>query len=135
MLFRSDYTVRARVTEGLVLASSAKLAVAENSANGRAFASGWSAPDATLGVSGITVSSGASTSNGVIAITYTAKAGGGTLNLVPTTGTPAALLTSDASGAGNVPAGGSISWSCNDSITGPTAGTLASKYRPAQCRP
>ncbi len=47
-----DYTVRARVSEGLALASGAKLAVAENASNGRAFASGWSAPQETGGVSG-----------------------------------------------------------------------------------
>ncbi|MGL1814383.1 UNVERIFIED_CONTAM: prepilin-type N-terminal cleavage/methylation domain-containing protein, partial [Serratia marcescens] len=42
-----DYTVRARVSEGLSVASSAKLAVAENAANGTAFASGWTQPQAT----------------------------------------------------------------------------------------
>jgi len=36
-----DYTVRARVTEGISLAGSAKLAVAENAQNGQPFASGW----------------------------------------------------------------------------------------------
>jgi type IV pilus assembly protein PilA len=36
-----DYTIRARVTEGLSLAGAAKLAVAENNANGAAFGQGY----------------------------------------------------------------------------------------------
>ena len=36
-----DYTVRARVTEGISLAGAAKIAVSENAQNGQAFASGW----------------------------------------------------------------------------------------------
>ena len=40
-----DYTVRARVREGLVLASAAKTAVAENAANATSpLDSGWSSP-------------------------------------------------------------------------------------------
>ena len=51
-----DYTVRARVTEGISLAGGAKLAVAENAQNGQPFASGWrldnGAPVAGLNVNG-----------------------------------------------------------------------------------
>ena len=42
-----DYTKRAKVTEGLSLASAAKLAVAENAANGVQYDKGWTAPSAT----------------------------------------------------------------------------------------
>src|SRR6476646_8936943 len=67
-----DYTVRARVTEGLSLATAAKTAVAENAANGASdLASGWSAPTATPNVTSV----GVSGTTGVITITYTAKAG------------------------------------------------------------
>lgn len=115
-----DYTVRARVTEGLVLASSAKLAVAENAANGKNFDSGWVAPTATTGVTSLEIAQG----TGVITITYSAQAGGGTITMVPTAGGAALAGTATAS---TVPSAGSIAWGC-------TGGTLIAKYRPAQCR-
>ncbi len=115
-----DYTVRARVTEGLTLASSAKLAVAENASNGKNFDSGWIAPAATGGVSSLAIAQG----TGEITITYTAAAGGGTILLTPTSG--GAALSGTASGS-TVPTGGSVAWSC-------TGGSLIAKYRPAQCR-
>lgn len=116
-----DYTVRAKVTEGLSMASAAKLAVAENASNGRNFASGWTAPAATAAVSGI----GITEASGVITITYTAAAGNGTITLVPSSG--GAALSGGTATASNVPTGGSIVWSC-------TGGTLDAKYRPAVCR-
>ncbi|MDO9468522.1 MAG: pilin, partial [Thiobacillus sp.] len=61
-----DYTVRARVTEGLTLASSAKLAVAENASNGKEFVSGWVAPTATTGVTSLAIDA----TTGQITITY-----------------------------------------------------------------
>jgi type IV pilus assembly protein PilA len=111
-----DYTVRARVTEGLSLAGSAKLAVAENAANGAAFATGWSAPTATSSVDSVAIAA----ASGQITITYPTRAGGGTIILVPTSNSAALTL-------GTPPAGGSISWSCN-------TGSLIAKYRPASCR-
>ena len=115
-----DYTVRARVSEGLALASSAKLAVAENAANGRAFNSGWSAPTDTTSVSSLAIAQG----TGQITIQYKAPAGGNTIIMEPRSG--GAALSGDAS-ASTVPSGGSINWTC-------TGGTTISKYRPAQCR-
>ena len=115
-----DYTVRAKVTEGLTLASSAKLAVAENASNGKNFDSGWVAPTATAAVGSL----GITQSNGQITITYTAAAGGGTIILTPTAGGAALAGTASAS---TVPTAGSVAWSC-------TGGTLLPKYRPAQCR-
>ena len=116
-----DYTVRARVTEGLTLASSAKTAVAENAANASSdLASGWSAPAATPNVQSVTVAS----NNGEITITYTTKAGGAA-------GANTILLHPQSSGvdlAVNTVPGSSIDWSC-------TGGTLVPKYRPSQCRP
>ena len=51
-----DYTVRAKVTEGISLAGAAKLAVTENAQNGQPFASGWivggGAPGAALNTNG-----------------------------------------------------------------------------------
>jgi type IV pilus assembly protein PilA len=45
-----DYTVRARVTEGLSLAAAAKIAVAENNANGNAFGAAYGGTVATRSV-------------------------------------------------------------------------------------
>lgn len=129
-----DYTIRAKVTEGLTLASSAKVAVAENAANGSPFNSGWTAPAATDAVSGITINA----TTGEISIAYTTKvaaAGANMLYLTPVSG--AALLAGTATGS-TPPAGGSITWECNSvsQKTGAlgTAGTILAKFVPASCR-
>ncbi|HRQ57961.1 MAG TPA: pilin [Azoarcus taiwanensis] len=109
-----DYTVRARVTEGLSLASAARTAVAENAAAGVALANGWTAPQATPDVTSVAVGA-----DGLITVTYTARAGGGTLFLRPTAASGALV-------AGAIPSG-AIQWTC-------TGGTLQQKYRPANCR-
>lgn len=106
-----DYTIRARVTEGLEMASSAKLAVSETAMTNNALpatqaATGYTSPAATPNVASIVVGA-----NGVITITYTAAAGGGTIIMTPT-------LT----------ANGDVTWDC-------TQGTELPKYRPASCRP
>ncbi|WP_419418900.1 pilin [Legionella sp. D16C41] len=106
-----DYTIRARVTEGLSLATAAKTAVSETTQStgtlpADAAAAGYTPPTATANVQSIDIA------NGVITITYTATAGGGTLLLTPTLD----------------PATKQITWSCS------TGGTLAAKYRPANCR-
>ena len=141
-----DYIVRAKVTEGLALAASAKTAVAENAANGAAFSSGWVAPNATINVSSKPVpdqtdrqtntSSGVSIgTDGVITITYTNKiaASSPTLKLLPIVGTGLPV-------SGTPPVSGSINWECH-SLTAPstdvlstTTGTLNPKYVPANCR-
>ena len=117
-----DYTVRAKVTEGLSLAGSAKVAIAENAANGKNFASGFTAPATTPNVTSV----GIVDTSGVITITYSATIDGGgkTILMVPTSGN--AVLVGTATDS-TVPTGGSIEWAC-------TTGTLAAKYRPAQCR-
>ena len=129
-----DYTVRAKVTEGLVVASSAKLAVAENASNGKNFDSGWTPPAPTANVASIAVDQ----TVGLITITYTAAAGAintstGTLIITPTSSGTA--LAGPSTGS-TVPAGGSINWSCAHNGVDATkmTGTLSAKYRPAQCR-
>jgi type IV pilus assembly protein PilA len=107
-----DYTIRARVTEGLNLASAAKLAVSETSITNNALpadqaATGYTSPAATSNVTSVAIAGDAS---GDITVTYTAAAGGGTVILSPT-------LT----------ANGDVTWDC-------TGGTLLAKYRPADCR-
>jgi len=124
-----DYTVRAKVTEGLVLASGAKTAIAENAATGDAFASGWTAPSATKNVTSLAVGA-----TGAITITYTAAAGGGTLIMTPLTG----VAPGTALAVGTPPAD-AIKWVCRSAASTSTfttaaAGTLLAKYAPAECR-
>ncbi|HEY0914142.1 MAG TPA: pilin [Solimonas sp.] len=108
-----DYTVRARVTEGLSLASAAKTTIAENAASGVSpLNAGWTAPGSTDNVTSVAVGA----TDGQVTITYTAKAGNGTILLAP----------SPALTAGTVPSS-AIAWTC-------TGGTLDDKYRPANCR-
>ncbi|MFG6447475.1 pilin [Roseateles sp. BYS180W] len=110
-----DYTKRARVTEGLGLASAAKLAVTEYYSSNAALpadnaAAGLAAAAQITGngVQSVTVT------NGVIAIKFNDKVvNDQTLLLTPTTPTDAA--------------GGKITWSC-------TGGTLDAKFRPSECR-
>jgi type IV pilus assembly protein PilA len=91
-----DYTIRARVSEGVVLANGAKLTVAENAASGRAFADGWSAPQPTSNVAGPNGTTGIAinATNGQITATFTAAAGGSagrdSMIFIPTTSVAAA---------------------------------------------
>ncbi|QBR83524.1 pilin [Legionella israelensis] len=108
-----DYTIRARVTEGLNLASAAKLAVSETAISNNALpatqaATGYTSPAATDNVQDISI---AGDGTAAITITYTAAASGGTLILTPT-----------------LQANGDVTWDCS------TGGTLLDKYRPANCR-
>jgi type IV pilus assembly protein PilA len=142
-----DYTIRARVSEGLVLSTAAKTSVAENASNGQPFAAAWSKPVATANVAAIDIDLPATSAfPGTITVQYTAAAGGqnglDTILIVPTQETAAQAAVLDASGnvttaavaatgsaplvAGSPPLG-SIRWSCN-------TGTLLAKFRPASCR-
>lgn len=105
-----NYLIRARVTEGLNLAATAKLAVSETAMSTQALppnqaATGYTSPTATANVQTISIGE-----NGVISINYTEIAGNGTILLVPT-----------------MSANGDLVWTCN-------TGTLAEIYRPAVCR-
>jgi len=122
-----DYTIRAKVTEGVSLVGSAKTAVAENASQGRAFNSGWIAPGSTTNVSSVAID----TSTGTVTVTYggSIDSGGKTMLFIPTStvsGAAATALSGSASSSA-IPTGGSIAWNC-------TTGTLTQKYRPAACR-
>lgn len=114
-----DYTVRARVSEGLTLASPAKLTVVENANAGAAkLNTGYVAPAATNNVSSIAVSD----TTGVITITYTSKAQGTVIKLTPTyTAAKTALA------AGTVPTD-AIQWACT------VDSEAHQKYVPSECR-
>ena len=106
-----DYTVRAHVSEGLNLASSAKIAVSESySTNGTFPATNAAAGlAAATDIKGNAVTSVTVGNNGTIAILYDAKAKDGTCTLTPT-----------ASGTG------SITWGC-------ACTTLKSSQVPKPC--
>lgn len=129
-----DYTVRAKVTEGLTLAGAAKTAVSENAANGAPYASGWTAPAATKNVKSVEIDEEA----GFITITYEEAVVGtdNTLILNPLDGT--AVFSGGTDAATTIPTSGSIAWNCTSAGT-PTAvvgekGTILAKYVPANCR-
>lgn len=124
-----DYLVRAKVTEGINLASEAQMAVAENAAAGNAFDSGYKAPEGTANVSHIGISE-----SGVINIAYTPAAGGGSLMLTPSYGSSGTALA-----VGVIPTD-AIKWDCaaagHKGLAGyaSTVGTLPAKYAPSNCR-
>jgi len=137
-----DYTVRARVTEGVSLAGGAKLAVAENAQNGQPFASGWTvggaAPVLALNINGAAatpLSRNVDTisingANGQIIVTFAAAlngtgAGGvSTLAISPGariaagTGAPLALVGTAANST--VPPT-AIIWACGGAVVGGVA--------------
>jgi type IV pilus assembly protein PilA len=145
-----DYTVRTKVTEGLNLAASGKVAVSEgfqsDGAGGvTAAANAWNAtPTVSKYVTGIAMDA----TTGEMIIGYDTNnitqivAGADTLSLVPwvrnvNNGNAAEAL--DTAGAS-----GPVDWGCasvqNLTATGkglpanPTPGTLLARYAPAECR-
>ena len=112
-----DYTVRAKVTEGLNLAAAPKLAVAETRLSRGTFPTDNATAGYTQAASDI-VTSIAVGAAGAITITYAAptEVAGQTIILTPTIGT-----------------GGVVRWGCNGNPFG-SAGTVADKYVPANCR-
>lgn len=105
-----DYTVRARVSEGLSLAAGAKSAMTEYHATNNA----WPADNAKAGleaagnIKGNGVTS-VTVKNNKITVQYNAKAESGTVDIV---------------GTANA---GSYSWDCK-------GGSTKKKYRPSECR-
>jgi type IV pilus assembly protein PilA len=121
-----DYTVRARVAEALALVAPFKSTVAMNAANGATLNAGLPNFVSTTNVSALTVAS-----TGVITVTTTTKAGGGSLTIAPRDGSATADLT-----AGTPPTN-QLVWHClaaGANRGGATAGTLAAKFAPAECR-
>ena len=133
-----DYTIRAKVTEGLSLASSYKTAIADTfAARGPAgmVACTTAATCQSIGVTYLennkNVSSIQSAATGIITIAYSTAVVPATANLlllVPQTNaaTPADLDLSDATSAG-LP----FQWACRPAAATP----IQAKYVPANCRP
>jgi type IV pilus assembly protein PilA len=133
-----DYTVRSKVTEGLNLAASAKVAVADgfqsnDMAGVKAAAADWLANfKATKYVQAITIGS----ASGVITITYAAatpQISGLTLVMTPNSPVGTALAPG---------AVGNIDWACNGvgnttslalGLAG-AGGSVPARYAPTQCK-
>ncbi len=118
-----DYTIRAKVTEGLTLASVTKILVTENAALGSSLDAGFSGQSTQI-ISAISVNQ----TNGEIEITFNPSSGGtsgaDSIIFTPTydNGTP---LVGDAIRS-TVPHK-SIQWDCS-------GGTLPARFRPTVCR-
>ena len=131
-----DYTKRAKVSEGLSLASSAKTSVTENASNAAKYSLGWTAPSATVNVKSV----GITDANGEVTISYdtpVAADKANTLVLVPYTGPNTKPVALPDSTKAYTPPSGNISWACKaagSSFTIGTAGTLASELAPSNCR-
>ena len=111
----SDYTARAKVTDGLSLAAGAKTAVTENIiTNTTSRRSGLNHTNGVInGASSANVTSiSVNDSNGEITVTYDESVSG-------TAGQTIILQPTASNGA--------VSWAC-------TAGTLADNLKPANCR-
>jgi type IV pilus assembly protein PilA len=119
-----DYTIRSKVSEGLNLAGSAKLAVAETyDSEGRFMsAQGSYGLPAAGSITGNHVSTVTVNANGVISILYRGNLGGN-----PSAGGKTMVLEPSTASAG------SMQWVCDDTGAA-TAATMANKYRPSECR-
>ena len=102
-----DYTVRAKVSEGIVQASGAKATVSENFAAGAAN----NCTGVALGTVGMTT------------IACTNAVDGATINVSVATGVSGIIVTFDLVGSGSTTG---MTWNCNN--------PSQAKYVPAECR-
>lgn len=138
-----DYTIRARVTDGLSLASGLKASISENAAAGNSMVSGLTTYAGVACVSGTNCDLGApagdpnvtgvsvNATTGTITITYSSRVppGTATLTLVPSSNSVAL--------ASGTPPATAVTWQCGaagQAMVVGTAGTLLAKYAPAACR-
>ena len=134
-----DYTVRARVSEGMVGVSAAKVNVADVLASGNptsdtnGYAMGYTAPSASRNVASIAIASG----TGVITLTTTAAAGNGTLIYTPNAPVGTALPTGTAS---FTPPAQATQWRCAAAgasatgFAGFAVGSLPARFAPSECK-
>jgi type IV pilus assembly protein PilA len=137
-----DYMVRARVSEGLGLASAAKTNVLDvlNSGNIAAasagYKTGYSWTSATKNIATIDIAQ----NTGVITITTTAAAGAGSLLLVPYTKSGATESALPVPTASNTTVEGVVQWKCMargaSAFVGVSvpADALDTKYVPSDCK-
>ena len=140
-----DYTVRARVSEGMIAVSAAKIQVSDILATGNVQADaagynlGFPAFAQTTNVQNLTINP----DTGVITITTTAAAGGGDLVFNPNA--PVGMLLPAAAGMAFAPPTASAVWRCRalnaaagtvngTAFVGGTAGTLEARFAPSECK-
>ena len=140
-----DYTVRAKLSEGLVGASSAKISISEGfQSDGMAgVTAAAGAVNAQLNNSKYVTSIIAAPATGVLTVLYVAGTTGlpaaGTLTFTPGVKTGAVGVPAVALADGLV---GSIDWGCASAtqvkaaltVAAPAAGTVPAKYAPSECR-
>ena len=133
-----DYTIRAKVSEGLTLSGALKTAISETFASKGV--SDMTCSDATtcgsIGASAqiatANVTSVFSGKDGGIVMSYqpnVLKAGENVLTLTPVDKDKKALDLSDTQNAG-----ATFAWLCGATTAGSVASTVQTKYRPATCR-
>jgi type IV pilus assembly protein PilA len=137
-----DYTVRARVSEGLGLAAAAKNTVLDVVSSGNVatttnnYKADYNFGGATKNVTSVDIAS----ATGVITITTTAAAGGGTLLLVPYTKQGDAVSPLPLPTATSTLINGVVQWKCMASGAEAFAGVtvrdnaLDKKYVPSECK-
>jgi prepilin-type N-terminal cleavage/methylation domain-containing protein len=133
-----DYTIRAKVSEGLTLSGALKTAISETFAS-KGVADMTCSDTSTCGSIGASaqistqnVTSVFSEKNGGIVMSYqpaVLKAGENVMTLTPVDNTGKALDLSDAANAG-----ATFAWLCGKETAGGTKSTVQTKYRPATCR-
>ena len=143
-----DYTVRGRVSEGMVAASAAKIQVADLLASGNpqglatGYATGYTSPTDTLNVgdgnnTGVQIAA----VTGVITVTFTPAAGGaaGANTLTFTPNAPIGTLLPPGNAA-FPPPGDSVAWRCAAAgaaaggFVGVNPGGLLARFAPSECR-
>jgi type IV pilus assembly protein PilA len=137
-----DYMIRARVSEGLGLASSAKTNVLDVLNSGSiatasaGYKTGYTFGGATKNISSIEIA----TTTGVITVTTTAAAGGGSFLLVPFTRSGMTDAALPAPSASSTTIAGVVQWKCMakgaDAFAGVSVPTdaLDKKYVPSDCK-
>ena len=136
-----DYTVRAKVSEGLVGASAAKINVQDVLASGNprsdtnGYAQGYTSPTASGNITSIAIDA----ATGGITVTSTAAAGNGTLTIWPYTGAALPGTALPVGTAAFTPPADSTKWRCAAAgvttlATGQTAGTLPARFAPSECK-
>jgi len=136
-----DYTVRARVSEGLAQASGAKVNVLDMLSSGNpnsdalGYSLGYNAPTASRNVAAIAIAA----ATGEITVTTTANAGNGTLTLMPYTGAALPGTALPVGTAAFTPPADSAKWRCASAAAtvlaiGQAAGTLPGRFSPAECK-
>ena len=157
-----DYTVRARVTEGLSLAGAAKLAVTENNASGSAFGAGYRGVTATRAVGATTCATpgectiaelntafatanatgiGIDQTKGHISIGYAAAVAPAATNRLVLNVTSNGAALADATATASTPAATTLRWDCYAAGVASRTGvdvaggpTLPVRFAPSECR-